>query len=103
MAKKRNQARTFIEPPTEIHACSFVLSSSLVNALPKACQAWSDRAAMTMTWGSANRTFVDRDFYLDMTNDAIEECQSHSAKKQLETLKNRVLRLPKNVYIDLEN
>ena len=80
-----------------IHTCQFVLVSDLFKGL-KAL--WNEFASSDpdFSFGGNNRTLVDPPSLLHHFDNSLIEDQ-----KQLERLRRRIKKLPKDVYVDLEN
>ena len=82
---------------TFIHTCEYIKSSDLFKGL---AQLWSDlsNSEPDFQWGGNNHTLVDPRAIINHLDNSVVENAG-----QLETLRKRVAKLPKDVYVDLEN
>lgn len=79
------------------HTCQYVNASDLFKGLANLWEEFSN-SNPDFSWGGNNRTLVDPKAILDhLDNRVIEN------GPQMETLRHRIVGLPDDVYVDLEN
>ena len=84
----------------DIITVQLVHLSDLTEGLPNVICAIRDGDFSQVTWGDANRTLIDVDFFKLAIKDNIEDGVS---EEEMTELTERLARLPAWVYIDLEN
>lgn len=78
----------------KIEKCLFVCSTEVFKGHDEVWNEFND-SDPDCSWGNNNRTLVSRDFLLT----ALEDIDAEG----VETVRDRLERLPAEVYIDLEN
>ena len=80
-----------------VYTCRYVHASDLFEGL-KALWDEFNNSDPDFSWGNNNRTLVDPHSILNHLDNSVTENE-----KQAETLRERVKKLSKHVYVDLEN
>lgn len=83
----------------KIETCRFVPVTSLV---PKSWEGWfyEALAQSDITWGSNNRSLIDKHFFIDEAN---EHCSDEVTYAAWREWVKKIENLPDDVYIDMEN
>ena len=79
-----------------IETCRFVTGSELFDGLKELWDKFSD-SDPDFSWGGNDRTLVDPVAILNHLDNSVIDNE-----KQVQTLRRRVGKLPKDVYVDLE-